>query len=394
MRTVQVVGVPDPATSFADADAVVVSLKSRTIPAAEAVDQSLRSAEALLGAGARQLFFKYCSTFDSTDEGNIGPVTDALMAHVGASVAIACPAFPANGRTVYRGYLFVGGRLLSESPMKDHPLTPMRDPDLVRVLQRQTPRPVFLVGHDVVARGSEAIGAALAAQLGIAIVDALGEGDLHAIGKAAAGCRLVTGGSGVAIGLPANFRETGLLGTDVGAATVSAPPGRAVILSGSCSQQTRRQVAHALEAGLPAFRFDAVAVAQREVDAARIADFVTGCDPAATPLVYSSADPDEVAAAQARLGRERAGALVEETLGEAARLLAGRGVTRFLVAGGETSGAVVGALGIAAFDIGPEIDPGVPWVATRGRKPALAMALKSGNFGGDDFFTRAWTHLA
>ncbi|TKT74426.1 3-oxo-tetronate kinase [Aquamicrobium sp. LC103] len=390
MRTIQVVGVPTDATQFGAADAVVVALKSRTIPASEAVEHSLAAARVLLAAGARQLFFKYCSTFDSTDEGNIGPVADALMELTGEACTIACPAFPANGRTVYKGHLFVGDALLSESPMRDHPLTPMRDSNLVRVLQRQTRRPVGLVAHETVRAGSEAIASALAAHEGMLIVDALTESDLRAIGTAASGMKLVTGGSAVALALPENFRRQSLLGPAAANVEFEATPGAGVILAGSCSAATRRQIAVAKAAGVPALQLDALDIAAGRTTCDEVVEFVIdngeGDYP---PLVYSSADPDVVALAQEKLGRLEAGAVVEDLLAAVATALAGRGYTRFIVAGGETSGAIVNALGAKAVAIGPEIDPGVPWVVSIGGT-RVSLALKSGNFGSDDFFVKTW----
>ena len=397
MRTVQVVGVPAPVMAFDGADAVVVALRSRTMAAPEAVRLSLAAADILLARGARQLFFKYCSTFDSTPEGNIGPVADALLDRVGERLALACPAFPTNRRTVYRGHLFVGDQLLSDSPMKDHPLTPMRDSNLVRVLQQQTTRSVGLVSLDVVARGADAVRyafeRAVADGFGFVVVDAVSDADLHAIGRAAAGMKLVTGGSGVAIGLPQNFRAAGLLQRRSGVAILEPPPGRAVMLAGSCSEATLRQVESARRKGTPTLGVDAVLVADGSVTAETVAAWVLSQPADAIPLVYSSADAATVAAVQARLGRERAGGLIEQLLAETARRLRDRGVSRFLVAGGETSGAVVAALGVTSLVIGPEIDPGVPWTMGQGEGGRLALALKSGNFGADDFFTRAWTML-
>ncbi|MCF3641216.1 four-carbon acid sugar kinase family protein, partial [Rhizobium sp. TRM95111] len=336
MRVVQVIGVPGTDFDFGEADAVVVALKSRTNPKTEAVAQSLAAARRLRDAGAEQLFFKYCSTFDSTDGGNIGPVADALLDLTGAALSIACPAFPANGRTVYRGHLFVGDLLLSDSPMKDHPLTPMRDANLVRVLQKQTALPVGLVGYETVAKGAEAIRAAFdrAADDGkrMLIVDAVTDDQLRAIGKAAAGLRLVTGGSGVAIGLPANFGFTSGAGA---ARPFPAPVGRSVIIAGSCSTATRRQIAAAHAAGIPALKVDPQAIADGRTTAEAVAKWVI--DSAhATPLVYSSDDPIEVGRAQAALGRERAGELVEHLLATVAVRLRDSGFRRFVVAGGET----------------------------------------------------------
>jgi uncharacterized protein YgbK (DUF1537 family) len=390
MSVIQTVGVPAPEVDTGDAEAVVVALKSRTIPAAEAVALSLDAARFLRDRGARQLFFKYCSTFDSTDAGNIGPVADALMTFLGTSRTIACPAFPGNGRTVYQGHLFVGDRLLSESPMRDHPLTPMRDPDLVRVLARQTTRPVGLIAHEIVRRGAPAIAEALARLEGIAIVDAITEADLRAIGAASAELALVTGGSGVAMGLPAMLRaaEGPRRRAEV---TFTAPPGRGAILAGSCSAATLRQIAHAREAGMATLAVDPVAIAAGRMTPAAAAAFALAEDRPA--LIHSSAAPAAVRAAQERLGRETASGIVEDFLAEVARRLAAAGVTRLIVAGGETSGAVVAALGVRAFEIGPEIAPGVPWTRSRPPGPDLALALKSGNFGGDDFFEAAWRKL-
>lgn len=387
MRVLQVSGVPDADTRFGDAEAVVVALKSRTIPAADAVKMSLAAAQRLLDSGAQQLLFKYCSTFDSTDEGNIGPVTDALLELLGEGRTIACPAFPANGRTVYMGHLFVGEMLLSDSPMRDHPLTPMRDANLVRVLGRQSTHSVSLIKHAVVAAGPVQLSTALDAHTGIAVVDAITDEDLRVIGAAARGMKLVTGGSGIALGLPANFLPPERLGA--ADAVFSIQDGRAVVLAGSCSAATRRQVAHAVSAGMPALQLDPVAIADGRQSVKHAIAFVEGNTDALPPLIYSSADPDSVSAVQQRLGRAEAGERVEQFLGAVAKGLAERGFNRFVVAGGETSGAVVEALGVKALEIGPEIDPGVPWTKSCDHDAALALALKSGNFGDDDFFLKA-----
>jgi uncharacterized protein YgbK (DUF1537 family) len=393
MKVVQTTGLPDPDLDLSDADAVVVALKSRTIPAADAVAQSRAAAEAMKLAGARQLFFKYCSTFDSTDAGNIGPVIEALLEVTGADVTIACPAFPANGRTVYRGHLFVGDRLLSESSMKDHPLTPMRDAGLTRVLGRQTRLGVGLVRQDTVAAGATAIRAALrdaqADGCRAVIVDAISDSDLMTIGAAVSDLSLITGGSGVAMGLPAAWGFKPLADD---AAPMPAPSGRAAILAGSCSAATRGQVAAALAAGLPAYRLDPLALADGRVGAATILAWIDAQTGDRPVLVYSTAEPAAVAAVQAALGRDAAGARVEETLAEVARALPGRGFSRLLIAGGETSGAVVAALGVSALRIGPEIAPGVPWTRSL-VGPDLALALKSGNFGAESIFLDAWRLL-
>ncbi len=397
MRTVQVMGVPGPATDLDGFDAVVVALKSRTNPVDEAVAWSLASADALLARGARQLFFKYCSTFDSTDQGNIGPVAEALLNKVGGDIALANPAFPANKRTVYLGNLFVGDLPLAESPMKDHPLTPMRDSSLVRVLQRQTKLPVGLVPYSVVDQGAAAIEAAFKAAAGagtrFVIVDAILDRHLNDIGRAAASHKLITGGSGVAMGLPQNFIDRGLMKAASGNRKMTAPKGRQLILAGSCSEATRGQVKAAIAAGIPAYEVDARAIAARKLGAVELIAWAKQ-QPASGPvLIYSSAEPATVTAIQKEFGREASGAMVEKVLAETAKALCADGFTRLIVAGGETSGAVVGALGVTAIEIGPEIAPGVPWTLSRDGDP-LALALKSGNFGGPDFFLSAWNHLA
>ncbi|MDX2159334.1 MAG: 3-oxo-tetronate kinase [Hyphomicrobiaceae bacterium] len=397
MRTLQVMEVPRSNDArLAPFDAIVVALKTRTCPVAEAVTLSLASARALQALGARQLFFKYCSTFDSTDEGNIGPVAEALMAHLDADLALVCPAFPTNKRTVYMGNLFVGEVPLAESPMKDHPLTPMRDSNLVRVMQRQSKGKVGLVPYPIVQQGRAAIaGAFAAARAGgerFVVVDAITDRDLVEMGAAAAGMALITGGSGVALGLPANFIAEGLMQAAEAPRTMTAPPGRAAILAGSCSEATRGQVAAAKAAGLPALEIDPLALADGTQSPAAMVAWAAR-QPAEKPfLVYSSAEPAAVKAVQARLGREEAGAIVERALAAVARELVAGGVTRLIVAGGETSGAVVNGLGVTALEIGPEIDPGVPWTRAVGHD--LVLALKSGNFGGPDFFVKAWEKLA
>ncbi|WP_108461076.1 3-oxo-tetronate kinase [Devosia naphthalenivorans] len=393
MKVLQVVGVPSPDARFDDADAVVVSLKSRTIPAAEAVAMSVAAGKVLLAAGARQLFFKYCSTFDSTDEGNIGPVTDALLDLLGEARTIACPAFPTNKRTVYKGHLFVGDLLLSDSPMKDHPLTPMRDANLARVLGRQTKTPVVLLDHDQVRAGADALSRSLAAVDGIAIVDAVSDDDLRTIGAAVSGLRLITGGSGVALGLPEMFRQAGLFRPITPPVTLAAPPGRAAIIAGSCSAATRRQIEMAQAQGAPSLQVEATDIAEHRMTVDDAAAFIERSAGSLAPIVYSSADPQKIRLVQEQLGRSRAGELVEHFMGQLAQELTQRGFTRLIVAGGETSGAVIHSLGVTALEIGPEIDPGVPWTLSSGAGPQLALALKSGNFGADDFFLKAWERL-
>jgi uncharacterized protein YgbK (DUF1537 family) len=389
LRVVQTTGVADD-VDLPDVDAVVVGLKSRTAPVADAVGTSLDALAWLRGLGAAQFVFKYCSTFDSTPEGNIGPVADALLDALGAELTVVCPAYPANGRTVYQGHLFVGDRLLSQSSMARHPLTPMTDPDLVRFLGLQTARRVGLVPHEVVREGPAAIGRRLdelrAAGVAYAVTDALDDDDLRAIGTACAEFPLVTGGAGVALGLPESLRRRGLLpGT---AAPTPAPPaeGPAVVLAGSCSAATREQVRR-MAARYPAFKVDVLgAGANGALDA--LADAAVAGLADGAVLVYSTSPPDEVAQVQERVGAEQASRVVEATLAEVARRLVAHGARTVVVAGGETAAAVVTALGVRALAVGGEIAPGVPWMTSLG-DPPLALALKSGNFGGPDFFLEA-----
>lgn len=396
MKTVQLIDVPAPGAAVGDAEAVVVALKSRTIPVADAVAMSRKALAWLKAAGARQILFKYCSTFDSTDAGNIGPVAEALLEALGADFTLFCPAFPEAGRTIFKGYLFVGDVLLSESGMRDHPLTPMRDPSLVRVLQRQSRGRVGLVQHATVAQGPAAIAASFARlrQDGCrhAVVDAIADRDLEAIGAAAQDFALITGGSGIALGLPDNFRRAGLIGDGAAADALPRIDGRAAVLSGSCSPATLAQLAYMRERA-PVFRIDPLAAASGRPVAAEALAWAAHKLGDAPILVAATAPPDEVAAVQQKLGRERAGTLIEGIMAEIAQGLVARGVRRLIVAGGETAGAVVQALGVTALRIGRQIDPGVPWTVSlpaRGAEPALALALKSGNFGAPDFFLRAF----
>ena len=395
MRTVQTIGVPAPGMDLSAVDAVVVALKSRSIEPDVAVRLSLEALAALQSAGCSRFFFKYCSTFDSTDRGNIGPVTDALIAALAADRTIFCPAFPENGRAIYNGYLFVGPVLLSESSMKDHPLTPMTDPSLVRTLQRQTKHKVGLVPLKHVQAGSLAIWQALdaltTAGTPYAVVDAVSDADLVEIGEACAELKLITGGSGVAIGLPAAWHRRGLLGQPGDATRLSAHDGSAAVIAGSCSAATNGQVAHFGKSG-EVFTLDPEALMQgRDVvgEALAWARKRLGQRPI---LVASTAMPDKVKAVQQKHGGEATGRRIEAALAAIAKGLVEAGVGRLVVAGGETAGAVVGALGVGALRIGGEIDPGGPWTEVIGPRP-LALALKSGNFGAEDFFTKAFTRL-
>lgn len=392
MSAVQVIGVPD--GPLPDADAVIIALKIRTAPVGDAVAQSLAACDALTRAGAKQVFWKYCSTFDSTDAGNIGPVADALLKRLGAGFAIACPAFPTNGRTIYLGHLFVGGALLNESGMEHHPLTPMTDANLVRVLSRQTEGGVGLVPFGAVEQGVGEIRRQMTrlAESGrrYAIVDAVTDAHLTAIGEAVAPHGLVTGGSGVAMGLPENFRRAGLLPDRSDAAALPPMQGAAAVVAGSCSRATLGQIGLARD-HVPVLELDPLGTPDAAALATQALAWVEGKLDAARPVVIAaSATPEKVAALQAKLGREAAGALVEDAVATIAEGLVARGVGRLVVAGGETSGAVVTRLGVTSLRIGPEIDPGVPWTFAEPR--GIHLALKSGNFGARDFFLKAFHH--
>ncbi|QNN59636.1 four-carbon acid sugar kinase family protein [Diaphorobacter ruginosibacter] len=400
MRVVQTIGVPAEPLA-ADVDAVVVALKSRTIAAAEAVSQSLAALRWLQEQGARQFYFKYCSTFDSLFSGevrgNIGPVTEALMDALGTDFTIATPAFPDNKRTVFKGYLFVGDVLLSESGMQNHPLTPMTDPNLVRVMQAQCQRKVGLIDHAVVARGADAVTQRIeglkAEGVSIAVVDAVSNDDLVRMGPALAALPLLTAGSGVAIALPANF------GLEPSSQAGALPPAKGLraIVSGSCSLATNGQVRHFIENGGAAMALDPLRIAAGADVVGEVLAWAGPLLANGPVLVYSTAQSDAVKSVQSRLGVEEAGAMVERTVAAIARGLVEQGVRQLVVAGGETSGACVQALQIAQMQIGSQIDPGVPWC--HAHSPAagaegLHVTLKSGNFGGEDFFTRAFEVLA
>lgn len=395
MRVVQTIGVPGGPLD-ADVDAVVVALKSRTVLPQLAIDQSLVALAWLQAQGAEQIYFKYCSTFDSTPQGNIGPVTEALMDALRTDFTIATPAFPDNKRTVFKGYLFVGEALLSESGMQHHPLTPMLDANLVRVMQSQTRRPVGLIDYNAVGAGTAQIAARIkslkAEGVGVAIVDAVSNDDLMRLGPALKGMPLVTAGSGVAIALPANFG----IKPSAQASQLPKAAGHAAVVSGSCSLATNRQVQFFMDQGLPAKAIDPLRIAEGYDVAAEVlawAEPLLGRQPI---LVYSTAQSNDVKSVQGRLGAEEAGALIEKTIAAIARGLVERDVGQLIVAGGETSGACVQALGITQMKIGPQIDPGVPWchaVCEASPLGSLHLTLKSGNFGTDDFFVKSFVSL-
>jgi len=393
MRTIQTIGVPPKGTIPDDVDAVVVALKTRSIAAKDAIAQSLDALKALQAASCVRFFFKYCSTFDSTDQGNIGPVGDALLEALGAAQAIYCPAFPENGRTIFFGHLFVGDLLLSDTHMRHHPLNPMTDSSLVRVLARQTPNKVGLVALKQVQAGSATLRAALdtLATDGVrhVIVDAVADTDLGIIGEAVGDDVLVTGGSGIALGLPAAYRRRGLMQHKSGVDSLPRVSGTAAVLAGSCSAATLGQIANFKGAHL-ALDTDAICrgepVGEKALAWAR--DKLGN-----GPILLSASDkPEAVKALQAKYGIEKSSHAIEGTMATLAKGLVAAGVGRMVVAGGETSGAVVGALDVTALRIGPEIDPGVPWTASVGARPLL-LALKSGNFGAPDFFTKAFDRL-
>lgn len=387
MRVMQYSGTPT-TPAAPDVEAGIVALKSRTMPVADAVRLSLEALDWLRAQGCRQFLFKYCSTFDSTPEGNIGPVAEALADALGADRVIFCPAFPATGRTIYQGHLFVGDRLLSESGMENHPLTPMRDPDLRRWLGLQLREGVGHIPAATVWQGADAVRAALSAQPHrLVVADAIRDGDLVTLGQAVADQVLLTGGSGIALGLPGNFRAQGLLSAQGPQWRGQAGP--AAVLSGSCSRATRGQVARHIADGNPALEIDPEALLRDDMTARDAARWALAQD--GLPLVYSSADPDAVRAVQARHGSGAVAARLDAFFAETARLLVADGVTRLITAGGETSGAVVEGLAVDALEIGPEIAPGVPAIRAR---DDLVLALKSGNFGAEDFFARAAARLA
>ena len=395
LRVVQCIGVPDGPLAT-DADAVVVALKSRTIPPADAVAQSLAALAWLRAQGAQQIYFKYCSTFDSTAQGNIGPVTEALMDALGAAFSITTPAFPDNQRTVFKGHLFVGDVLLSESGMQNHPLTPMTDANLVRVMQAQCRREVGLLPYAVVARGADAVRAEVErlrqGGIGIAVVAALSNEDLLRLGPALKGMPLLGAGSGVAIGLGQNF----VLGHSGVANALPPAQGLRAVIAGSCSLATNRQVADFVARGSPAMSIDPLRIAAGVDVAAEVLAWAAPLLQAGPLLVYSTAAPSAVKAMQGALGVERAGLLVEATLARVAVGLVGLGVRQLVVAGGETSGACVQALEVRQLKIGPQIDPGVPWchaTSALAGSDGLHLSLKSGNFGTDDFFTKAFAVL-
>jgi uncharacterized protein YgbK (DUF1537 family) len=393
-RTVQTLGIPRSAKIQNESDAVVVALKTRTCPSEQAVQDSVDALRWLQTSGCTQFYFKYCSTFDSTPRGNIGPVVDALLEALGSDFTIACPAFPDNGRTVYRGHLFVHDMLLSESGMQNHPLTPMSDPNLVRFLSTQTSAKVGLIRFDLIDQGPKAVVQEIKKlRLGgvrIAVTDCLRNADLITLGSSAKDLKLVTGSSGLALGLGANF---GL--SRAASIRVPAFPGGRAILAGSCSTMTLQQIEYVKGS----CRHRQISVTDLAADSDAVVREVLSWaaekrNKEQPLLIYTSGRVDEVAENQSELGVENAGLLCERALAEIASSLVENGVTQLIVAGGETSGAVVKRLELDLLKIGPEIDPGVPWTLATGPGKQLALALKSGNFGAEDFFSKAWEQLS
>jgi uncharacterized protein YgbK (DUF1537 family) len=398
LRTVQTIDIPPEGFENLAADAVVVALKSRSIPADEAVAQSLEVLAALRKTTARRFFFKYCSTFDSTPAGNIGPVAEALEEELRADWVPFCPALPVNGRTIFNGHLFVGDKLLNESGMENHPLNPMTDADLRRVLAAQSAAKVGLVPAKAVRAGADAVRRTIVAHrrenIHFAIADCVDDADLDVLGEAFKDLILVTGGSGLAVGLGRAWVKERRVEEHDDPAALDVRDGYTAILSGSCSNATLGQIAAFEAAGGLTLRLDPLALARSdealgEAEAWALASL--GHKPVA---IIASETPEKVKEAQSVLGAERAGQVVENAFARLAPALVEKGVTKLVVAGGETSGAVVGGLGVNALAIGPEIDPGVPWTqVVQGEAEGLCLALKSGNFGAEDFFTKAFEML-
>ncbi|HEU0082989.1 MAG TPA: 3-oxo-tetronate kinase [Bradyrhizobium sp.] len=394
LRTVQTIGVPSEELGLPEVDAVVVSLKSRSIEASLAVEKSRAAEKWLRARGASHVLFKICSTFDSTDAGNIGPVMDALRADSGDAIVLVTPAFPETGRTVYQGNLFVGPVPLNESPLKDHPLNPMHDSNLVRVLARQSGTKVGLVDLAVIARGPEAVRARLADLVsqgfGAAIADAAFQRDLETIGAVALDHRVSVGASGIGFGLARALMTSGRAKANAAADISGAPVGGpAACLAGSCSQATLQQIASA-EQAMPVLHLDPERVVAGKGEIQRALQWANDRLGNGPVLIASSSTPEQVAALQARHGRDAAGHAIEQALADIAEGLVRSGVRRLVVAGGETSGAVVDRLGIPGFLVGPEIAAGVPVLRAVGAAHGdMLLALKSGNFGGPEFFSDA-----
>ena len=368
----------------------VIALKCRTSPVDDAIQDCMEAFHWLKQAGAERFYWKYCSTFDSTAQGNIGPIAEALMAALETTQTIYCPAFPENGRSIFMGNLFVGDELLHESPMKDHPLSPMRDSNLMRLLEPQVTKPVGLANRLTVAKGVQALQEQLHAleKEGVAhvIADAVADQDLNIIAEACCNMPLITGGSALAMPLPDLYKADGVLAEDTPQMVIPETDDTAIVLSGSCSAMTRQQVA-AFKPDHPSYQLSPQDLINDGVDDP--ISWLKSQDMAKTPMIYATAEPEDVQKAQDQFGTAQAGAMIENAMARLAKTAFDLGYRRFVVAGGETSGAVAQALGITSVFIGPEITPGVPWVYAEKQDQPFQLALKSGNFGQEDFFTDA-----
>ena len=392
LKTIQLLGNPSKEDVVPSVDAVIIALKTRTIPVEEAIEQSLQALNWLKNAGAKQFFFKYCSTFDSTDEGNIGPVIDALMEALETQFTIACPAFPETERTIFKGHLFVGDKLLSDSPMKDHPLTPMTDSNLVSTLSRQTSQKVGLVEYKDILAGPSAIRKAFdqlqKEDVAIAVTDVLNDEHLYFLGEAVKDFKLITGGSGIALGLPSQFKSRNNHQEETRAHSLPKVLGKELVLSGSCSEMTLAQVDE-FSKRYSTLKLNPIELAENNSALANAVDWVIQAKGEEPILVYASAPPDAVKQAQKKLGRDLASSTIENALAKIALAAVQNGFRRIVVAGGETAGAVVSNLGIKGIMIGEQIDPGVPTTVSIG-DPSIGLVLKSGNFGSADFFEKAF----
>jgi len=392
LKTIQLLGNPSKEDVVPSVDAVIIALKTRTIPVEEAIEQSLQALNWLKNAGAKQFFFKYCSTFDSTDEGNIGPVIDALMEALETQFTIACPAFPETERTIFKGHLFVGDKLLSDSPMKDHPLTPMTDSNLVSTLSRQTSQKVGLVEYKDILAGPSAIRKAFdqlqKEDVAIAVTDVLNDEHLYFLGEAVKDFKLITGGSGIALGLPSQFKSRNNHQEETRAHSLPKVLGKEIVLSGSCSEMTLAQVDE-FSKRYSTLKLNPIELAENNSALANAVNWVIQAKVEEPILVYASAPPDAVKQAQKKLGRDLASSTVENALAKIALAAVQNGFRRIVVAGGETAGAVVSNLGIKGIMIGEQIDPGVPTTVSIG-DPSIGLVLKSGNFGSANFFEKAF----
>ncbi|GAB3482789.1 3-oxo-tetronate kinase [Marinomonas epiphytica] len=390
MRTLQLIGVPEHTVELAEYDAVVIALKTRTLPAEQAVKESLEALEWLIAQECSQYYFKYCSTFDSTKQGNIGPVTDALMARLEVKTTILCPALPVNGRTVYQGHLFVHEQLLSDSGMRDHPLTPMTDANLLRLMKQQAEGEVGLINLHTVRQGADKVSNAindLAGQYRYLVMDAITHEDLDIIGQASNSLKLITGGSGLAPGLASSFKQHGLLASHKNSTQLDSLAGCAVVLSGSCSLMTQQQVAH-FRPLFPSFKIDPMAIAQETQTVEGCLQWFEEHKHGPAVMFYATDSADKIKQVQQKLGVDTAGELVERFMATLVDELNRRKVNKLIVAGGETSGAVIKALNPTQLKVGQTIAPGVPLAQVLGEEPKL-VTLKSGNFGQADFFSKA-----